>query len=128
MDEENKKLRKAEQREFHDSGALAAVEARQALAKRRSGRVEKRRGGSAEAAPGGEEGQSARGGAVPSRGLDDAGRDGPQWLRDEVAPPRRKARREARKQDLFCPVCAKLQECETWEATERSSTKPQCSS
>ena len=128
MDEENKKLRKAEQREFNETvRALVAFaqEARQALREAAGGARARREGGAgggAEAAPGGEEGQSARGGAVPSRGLDDAGR-GRAAVAARRGGRRRegKREREARKQDLFCPVCRKrFKSAKQWENHEQS--------
>jgi hypothetical protein len=48
--------------------------------------------------------------------------DGPQWLRDEIAAAEREsAEREARKQDLFCPVCRKrFKSAKQWENHEQS--------
>ena len=48
--------------------------------------------------------------------------DGPQWLRDEVAAAEKEsAEREARKQDLFCPVCRKrFKSAKQWENHEQS--------
>ena len=136
MDEENKKLRKAEQREFND-----AVRARSSPVKKRdkrfaaAGGARARReggaGGGAEAAPGGEEGQSARGGAVPSRGLDDAGRG-----RAAVAARRGGRRREGKRRargaeagSVLPGVPQALQECEAvGEPRAEQAAQPQCSS
>ena len=128
MDEENKKLRKAEQREFND-----AVRALVAFVKKRDKRFAKRQVERArvekEALAAAQrqrlEAKKAKALAAERYRAADwtmQDEDGPQWLRDEVAAAEKEsAEREARKQDLFCPVCRKrFKSAKQWENHEQS--------
>ena len=128
MDEENKKLRKAEQREFNDTvrALVAFVKKRdKRFAKRQMerARVEKE----AQAAAQRQRLEAKRAKALKAEQYKAADwtmqdEDGPQWLRDEIAAAEREsAAREARKQDLFCPVCRKrFKSAKQWENHEQS--------
>ena len=128
MDEENKKLRKAEQREFND-----AVRALVAFVKKRDKRFAKRQmerarvEKEAQAAAQRQRLEAKKAKALKAEQYKAADwtmqdEDGPQWLRDEVAAAEREsAEREARKQDLFCPVCKKrFKSAKQWENHEQS--------
>jgi DnaJ homolog subfamily A member 5 len=128
MDEENKKLRKAEQREFNDTvrALVAFVKKRdKRFAKRQMerARVEKE----AQAAAQRQRLEARKAKALKAEQYEAADwtvqdEDGPQWLRDEIAAAEREsAEREARKQDLFCPVCRKrFKSAKQWENHEQS--------
>ena len=128
MDEENKKLRKAEQREFNDTvrALVAFVKKRdKRFAKRQMerARVEKE----AQAAAQRQRLEARKAKALKAEQYKAADwtmqdEDGPQWLRDEIAAAEREsAAREARKQDLFCPVCRKrFKSAKQWENHEQS--------
>ena len=128
MDEENKKLRKAEQREFNDTvrALVAFVKKRdKRFAKRQMerARVEKE----AQAAAQRQRLEARKAKALKTEQYKAADwtmqdEDGPQWLRDEIAAAEREsAEREARKQDLFCPVCRKrFKSAKQWENHEQS--------
>ena len=128
MDEENKKLRKAEQREFNDTvrALVAFVKKRdKRFAKRQMerARVEKE----AQAAAQRQRLEARKAKALKAEQYKAADwtmqdEDGPQWLRDEIAAAEREsAEREARKQDLFCPVCRKrFKSAKQWENHEQS--------
>ena len=128
MDEENKKLRKAEQREFNDTvrALVAFVKKRdKRFAKRQMerARVEKE----AQAAAQRQRLEARKAKALKAEQYKAADwtmqdEDGPQWLRDEIAAAEKEsAEREARKQDLFCPVCRKrFKSAKQWENHEQS--------
>ena len=128
MDEENKKLRKAEQREFNDTvrALVAFVKKRdKRFAKRQVERARVEKEALAAAQRQRLEAKKAKALAAERYRAADwtmQDEDGPQWLRDEVAAAEKEsAEREARKQDLFCPVCRKrFKSAKQWENHEQS--------
>ena len=128
MDEENKKLRKAEQREFNDTvrALVAFVKKRdKRFAKRQVERARVEKEALAAAQRQRLEAKKVKALAAERYRAADwtmQDEDGPQWLRDEVAAAEKEsAEREARKQDLFCPVCRKrFKSAKQWENHEQS--------
>ena len=128
MDEENKKLRKAEQREFNDTvrALVAFVKKRdKRFAKRQMERARVEKEALAAAHRQRVEAKKAKAEKAKQYRAADwtvQDEDGPQWLRDEVAAAEKEsAEREARKQDLFCPVCRKrFKSAKQWENHEQS--------
>ena len=128
MDEENKKLRRVEQREFNDAvrALVAFVKKRdKRFAKRQLERARVEKEAQASAQRQRLEAKKAKAEKAKQYRAADwtmQDEDGPQWLRDEVAAAEKEsAEREARKQDLFCPVCRKrFKSAKQWENHEQS--------
>ena len=125
MDEENKKLRRAEAREFNDTvrqliafirkhKRFIAHSAEQAkLEKARAAAAERKRLAAKKAKA------EAASAYVEA---DWAQAEAPEWLAREIEKEEEaKARKEARKQDLYCPVCKKkFKSQKQWENHEQS--------
>ena len=126
MDEENKKLRRGEAREFNDTvrqliafvrkrdKRFIAHSAEQAkLEKARAAAAERKRAAAKKAKA------EAASAYVEA---DWAQAEAPEWLAREIEKEEEaKARKEARKQDLYCPVCKKkFKSQKQWENHEQS--------
>ena len=126
MDEENKKLRRGEAREFNDAvrqliafvrkrdKRYIAHSAEQAkLEKARAAAAERKRSAAKKAR------QEAASAYVEA---DWAQAEAPEWLAREIEREEEaKARKEAAKQDLYCPVCKKkFKSQKQWENHEQS--------
>lgn len=126
MDEENKKLRRAEAREFNDTvrqliafirkrdKRFIAHSAEQAkLEKARAAAAERKRMAAKKAKA------EAASAYVEA---DWAQAEAPEWLTREIEKEEEaKARKEAQKQDLYCPVCKKkFKSQKQWENHEQS--------
>jgi DnaJ family protein A protein 5 len=126
MDEENKKLRRGEAREFNDAvrqliafvrkrdKRYIAHSAEQAkLEKARAAAAERKRTAAKKAR------QEAASAYVEA---DWAQAEAPEWLAREIEKEEEaKARKEAAKQDLYCPVCKKkFKSQKQWENHEQS--------
>jgi DnaJ family protein A protein 5 len=126
MDEENKKLRRGEAREFNDAvrqliafvrkrdKRYIAHSAEQAkLEKARAAAAERKRSAAKKAR------QEAASAYVEA---DWAQAEAPEWLAREIEKEEEaKARKEAAKQDLYCPVCKKkFKSQKQWENHEQS--------
>jgi DnaJ family protein A protein 5 len=128
MEEENKKLRRNERREFNDAvrQLVAFVKKRDPRFARR--RVEKSQSDSdARLAAERQRAEAKRKKQIAGERYEAAAwtkqdEDGPQWLRDEVAAvARAELEKERNAREVFCPVCRKrFKSQKQWENHERS--------
>ena len=128
MDEENKKLRRAEAKEFNETVRqliqfVRKRDKRYVKHQAEQARLDKVKAASAERKRVAE--KKARAAAAQEYQEADWARqdeEGPKWLQDEIdAEEAARAAKEAAKQDLYCPVCKKkFKSQKQWENHEQS--------